>query len=71
VREGEALLLTEQLTFEDRSSTWRAVSRFQASSVDFSAFMVGEVARSAGCSRTATLDRALQGEDGFELVGGG
>lgn len=67
----ETLLLTEQLTFEDRASTWRAVSRIQAGSADFSDFLVGEVARAAGCDRTATLDGALEGEEGFELLAGG
>lgn len=67
----ETLLLTEQITFEDRSSTWRAVSRFQAGSADFSDFLAGEVARSAGCDRTATLDRALAGDEGFEVLGSG
>lgn len=65
----EKLLLTQQFEFEARELVWSALRRFRAGKADFADYLIGETNLAAGCERTHTFDRGLEGEDGFELVG--
>ncbi len=64
----EKILLTRQLEVEDREGVWRALGRFRKGRADFADYLLGERNSALGCPRTATFDRALEGEEGFVLL---
>lgn len=64
----ERILLTSQFEVEDRDGVWRALEAYRGGRGDFADYLIGERNRAAGCSRTATFDRALDGASGFELL---
>jgi len=64
----EMLLKTQQFEIEQRDEVWRAVRRFQQGSADFADYLIGESNRAHGCDRTATFDRTLREEEGFEFL---
>jgi len=64
----EKILLTRQFDVESREEVWRALGRFRRGRGDFADYLLGERNSALGCSRTATFDRALEGEEGFLLL---
>jgi predicted nucleic-acid-binding protein len=64
----EKILLTRQFDVETREEVWRALGRFRRGRGDFADYLLGERNSALGCSRTATFDRALEGEEGFLLL---
>lgn len=52
---------------ENRSVVYQALQRFQQGSADFSDYLIGVIAQDCGCSSTATFDRKLRSEKGFDL----
>ncbi len=64
----DQLLLSEQLEIERRELVFAAVKQFKASKVDFADCLIGILNQKAGCSRTATLDKAASKLATFELL---
>ncbi|MEH2330061.1 PIN domain-containing protein [Nostoc sp.] len=52
---------------ENRSIIYQALQRFKQGSADFSDYLIGALAQDYGCSLTATFDRKLRSEKGFDL----
>lgn len=52
---------------ENRSVIYQALQRFKQGSADFSDYLIGTIAQDYGCSLTATFDRKLRNEKGFDL----
>ncbi|MDJ0799205.1 MAG: hypothetical protein QNJ51_20695 [Calothrix sp. MO_167.B12] len=53
---------------ENCSVIYQALQRFKQEKADFSGYLIGAVAQQSGCSATATFDRKLRGEKGFDLL---
>ncbi|MEH2292541.1 hypothetical protein [Nostoc sp.] len=52
---------------ENRSVVYQALQRFQQGSADFSDYLIGVITQNYGCSSTATFDKKLRSEKGFDL----
>jgi predicted nucleic-acid-binding protein len=64
----DKLLRTQQFEIDRRDVVWRALRRFSRGKADFADYLIGENSTSRGCTSTCTFDRALRGEEGFELL---
>jgi len=65
IRVVGTLLKARQLAFQDADLLVRALARFARGKGDFADYVIAERARTAGCLRVATFDRALLKEAGF------
>jgi predicted nucleic-acid-binding protein len=54
----ETLLRSQELTIERADLAWQALRTFSASRADFSDCLIERCSHAAGCSYTATFDRA-------------
>lgn len=63
-----ALLEAEELDIEDRDLVWRALARFRQGKADFSDYLIGERAKSAGAETTMTFDETAAESDLFILA---
>ena len=59
------LLKATNVTFQDVDGLLRALEAFAAGRGDFADYVIRESARTAGCEKVATFDRALLKEPGF------
>ena len=64
----EALLRAAQLRFADPARLWGALADYRDGEADFADYLIGRVGADAGCSTTATFDRALEGTPQFTLL---
>ena len=64
----ESLLATDLFRFEHDRFVRSAFDAFRYSKADFSDYLIGEIARGAGCRDTVTFDRALKGSPGFTIL---
>jgi predicted nucleic-acid-binding protein len=64
----EKILDTAQFVIEDRDLARRALADYRQGPGDFSDYLIGWRNRQAGCSETATFDRALRRSELFRLV---
>ena len=64
----EAMLQSAIFEFENRSAVYQALQRAKQGRGDFSDYLIGAIARQVGCKETATFDRKLQGEKGFNYL---
>jgi predicted nucleic-acid-binding protein len=64
----DRVLRTQQFEIEHRDEVWRALRRFRNGKADFADFLIGEKNRANNCVSTCTFDRALRGEEGFEML---
>lgn len=64
----EKILDTAQFVIEDRDVARRALADYRHGPGDFSDYLIGWRNRQAGCSETATFDRALRRSGLFRLV---
>ncbi len=64
----EQILDTAQFVIEDRDLARRALTDYRHGPGDFSDYLIGWRNRRAGCSETATFDRALRRSGLFRLV---
>ncbi len=60
-----ALLEAQHLTFRDSSLLARALAAYAGGRGGFANYVTRELAREAGCTLTATFDRALLREPGY------
>ncbi|MDJ0615480.1 MAG: type II toxin-antitoxin system VapC family toxin [Calothrix sp. MO_192.B10] len=63
----ELMLQCPVFELENRSVVYQALQRFKQGRADFSDYLIGAVAQQSGCSSTATFDRKLRSEKGFDL----
>ena len=54
--------------WENRSVIYQALQRFKQGKADFSDYLIGAVAQQSGCTVTATFDKKLKDETGFDCV---
>ncbi|AFY36389.1 PIN domain-containing protein [Calothrix sp. PCC 7507] len=63
----EMMLQCAIFELENRSVVYQALQRFKQGSADLSDYLIGGIAQQFGCSATATFDRKLRGEKGFDV----
>lgn len=63
----ELMLQCSVFELENRSLVYQALQRFKQGKADLSDYLIGEIAQHNGCSSTATFDRKLRSEKGFNL----
>lgn len=63
----ELMLQCSVFELENRSLVYQALQRFKQGGADFSDYLIGAIARHYNCSSTATFDRKLRNEKGFNL----
>ncbi|MEH1858213.1 MAG: type II toxin-antitoxin system VapC family toxin [Nostoc sp.] len=63
----DLMLQCSVFELENRSVIYQALQRFKQGSADFSDYLIGAIAQDYGCSLTATFDRKLRNEKGFDL----
>lgn len=63
----ELMLQCSTFELENRSVVYQALQRFKQGSADFSNYLIGAIAQHSGCTSTATFDRKLRSEKGFDL----
>jgi predicted nucleic-acid-binding protein len=64
----EAVLLTGQFQFEDKSSIELALEDYKKSKADFSDCLIGRCNRACGSETTLSFDRRLKNLETFEVV---
>jgi predicted nucleic-acid-binding protein len=62
------MLRTPIFEFEDRSVVYQALNHTRQGRADFSDYLIGAIAKQLGCHETATFDRKLEGEPGFNCL---
>ena len=65
----DALLRTQQLKFQERDSANQALRDFRTGKADYVDCLIQRLGASAGCSHTATFDRAASRLEGMRLLG--
>ena len=68
VRALRAILETEQFAFDNKDLLLQAASEYAEGSGEFADYVIGRLARSAGCSRTLTLDQGLSESGMFSVL---
>ncbi|NET26103.1 PIN domain-containing protein [Okeania sp. SIO1I7] len=64
----EMMLQSTVFELENPSVIYQAIERTKQGSADFSDYLIGVIARRAGCAETVTFDRKLRGEIGFNCL---
>lgn len=64
----EVMLQSIIFEFENCSAVYQALQRAQRGRADFADCLIGAIVRQLGCDETATFDRKLQGEKGFNYL---
>ena len=62
------LLEGTEFAFADRTAVGAAVASYERGKADFSDYLIGATAASAGASTTFTFDRGLRKSEDFTLV---
>ena len=63
------ILAADEFEFENRAAVSAAIQGYAAGKADFSDYLIGESASSAGASVTYTFDRELARAPGFSRLG--
>lgn len=64
----ERLLATPAIEIQNREAVQRALRDFEGGSGDFADYLIGHLAREAGCTETITVDRRLDGSPLFSVL---
>ncbi|MGH1393067.1 MAG: PIN domain-containing protein [Trichormus sp.] len=64
----DLILQCANFELENRSVIYQALQRFKQGKADFSDYLIGAVSQHLGCRYTASFDRKLKGERGFDLL---
>ncbi|NEU76053.1 type II toxin-antitoxin system VapC family toxin [Hassallia byssoidea VB512170] len=64
----EMMLQCAVFELENRSVVYQALQRFKQGSADFSDYLIWAIAQQFGCSTTATFDKKLRDNKGFNLL---
>lgn len=62
------ILQSSVFELESPSLVDQAIERTKKGSADFSDYLIGAIARQAGCTETVTFDRKLREESGFNCL---
>jgi len=62
------MLQSPVFEFENRPIVYQALQRTKQGKADFSDYLIGALCHQAGCEETATFDRKLRNESGFEVI---
>lgn len=65
----EMMIQSAVFEYENRTAVYQALQRSKQGSGDFSDYLIGAIARQLGCQQTATFDKKLSSEKGFQLLG--
>lgn len=64
----ERILQTSAFCFQTKEILWAALGDYRAGKADFSDYLIGRTARSAGTQPTLTFDRALRDNPLFRVL---
>lgn len=64
----ERLLATPAIEIQEREAVQAALADYEDGQGDFADYLIGHLARSAGCTGTATFDRRLKGSPLFDVL---
>ncbi len=64
----ERIVVSDIFVIERKAMIQGALGSYRQGRADFSDYLIGEIARCAGCRDTVTFDRALKGSHGFTLL---
>ena len=64
----ERILRTAQFRFESKDQLWQALADYRKGSADFADYLIGRLAKAAGCQETLTFDHSLANADGFRIL---
>jgi predicted nucleic-acid-binding protein len=64
----DQILETDVFAIENDNIVRRSIEEFRIGKGNFADYLIGNVAKHAGCSDTVTFDRALAGATGFTLL---
>lgn len=64
----DQILETDLFVIENDGLVRRSVEQYRTGKGNFADYLIGNVARHAGCSSTVTFDRALGAAEGFSLL---
>jgi predicted nucleic-acid-binding protein len=64
----QGILMADIFTIERELLIQGALSSYRRGRADFSDYLTGEIASSAGCRDTVTFDKALKGSTGFTIL---
>ena len=64
----QEILVREVFVFEREHTIQRALRDFRQGRADFSDYLLGEIASTAGCRDTVTFDKSLKGSRGFTIL---
>ncbi len=64
----EAMLHSAAFEFESRSTVDQALQHYKQGRADFSDYLIGVIARQAGCTETVSFDSKLKAEKGFRCL---
>lgn len=64
----DKILETDLFVIENDGIVRRSVEEYRAGKGNFADYVIGNVAKHAGCSGTVTFDRSLAGNEGFTLL---
>jgi predicted nucleic-acid-binding protein len=67
----EAMLQSPAFEFEHRSCVYQALQRTRGGKADFSDYLIGSISQHLGATVTASFDRKLESERGFEMLDNG
>ncbi len=62
------MLHSAAFEFESRSTLHQALQRYKQGRADFSDYLIGVIARQAGCTETVSFDSKLKAEKGFRFL---
>ena len=64
----DQIIETDLFAIENDSLVRRSIEEYRIGKGNFADYLIGNVAKHAGCSDTVTFDRALAGAPGFTLL---
>jgi predicted nucleic-acid-binding protein len=62
------MLHSAAFEFESRSTVDQALQSYKHGKADFSDYLIGVIARQAGCTETVSFDSKLKAEKGFRCL---
>ncbi len=61
----EKMLRTAQFRFESKDQLWQALADYRKGRAGFADYLIGRLAKAAGCEETLSFDRSLASAKGF------
>lgn len=64
----QGIVVSDIFVIEREAMIQGALGSYRQGRADFSDYLIGEIARAAGCRDTVTFDRTLKGSPGFTIL---